>query len=99
MKDFITTRLSRILKYPDAWGPPLAVETQVILLVEMWCILQGKIEKEIYETSDRLYLFAYESTKIPGPLTLADNLKLESHANEEFVAILKAFIISEGINV
>lgn len=97
VESFINKRLAAIFKNTDSWGPPLAVELQVILLIEMWHVNCGRTEYFVYNTNSRFIKFIYRDDRAPGPnnLPLAHQLKLDNSSNEIFVEILKDFTIKE----
>lgn len=41
VKQFIEQRVQAILRTPELWGPPAAVEMQLIQLVELWLVYHG----------------------------------------------------------
>jgi hypothetical protein len=94
MKDFVEQRLLAILKSPNGWGPPMAVELQVLLLVEMWHVIQGAPSEHVDRTSWRFA--AYLGLVLPGPpVSLASRLELTDEASDQFVSILRAFVEHE----
>src|SRR5690349_14238823 len=91
MKEFVEQRLLAILRSPDGWGPPLAVELQVLLLVEMGHVVRGAPSEHVDKTSRRFT--TYLGLVLPGPpVSLASRLELTDAATDQFVAILRAFV-------
>lgn len=95
MKDFVEQRLLAILTSPDGWGPPQAVELQVLLLIEMWHVIQGAPSDQVNNTSRRYA--QYLGSVLPGPpVDLAHRLELtDERATDQFVAILREFVQRE----
>lgn len=96
---FAQQRLEAILDYPDGWGPPRAVELQVLLLVELLHVIDGRSKDHVDGTARRWQRHIFEQTKIEGPLDLSGKLGLEHRASPEFVAVIRTFLVSEGIEV
>ena len=98
MQDHICRRLEAILKSPDGWGPPHAVELQVILLVEMWHVVRAASREQVDNTTRRFAGFL--GSVLPGPPTpLAVRLGLTDTATEQFVAVLREFIHHESVDL
>lgn len=94
LNDFLTSRLSAILSRPDAWGPPVAVELQILLLVEAHHAAAGAPADVVDGTMTRW--LAHAEQHIPGrPFLLAGRLGLENKATPQFVRILEAFVERE----
>ena len=94
MSSFLRQRFAAILKRPDGWGPPHAVELQVLLLVEMWHVAHGAAPVHVNGVTQRYD--EYLGRTLPGaPTPLAHRLGLDQTANERFVEILRAFIEQE----
>ncbi|MCB9760482.1 MAG: hypothetical protein H6739_11640 [Alphaproteobacteria bacterium] len=94
MADFIAHRMASILRTPDGWGPPHAVELQLLLLIEMLHVVRGA-PREYVDTVMERYA-RHLGSVIPGPPTpLALRLGLEDQADERFVAILRDFLNAE----
>lgn len=91
---FVQARISALLTRPDAWGPPLAVELQLLLLIEMWHIVSGAgrvCADGVTERYDR-----FVGTVLPGPpFPLATRLGLSDRANDRFVELLRDFLSEE----
>lgn len=51
--DLLARRLDALLQRPDGWGPPQAVELQVLLLLEVGHCLAGREEAFVDATWDR----------------------------------------------
>lgn len=95
MKEFVTQRLEALLQRPDGWGPPLAVELQFLLLVEMWHVVQGASTEHVDGVAGRFERFL--RTRFPGgpPVPLALRLGLDQRATDEFIDVLKSFLEQE----
>lgn len=98
MQEFVRQRLEAILKYPNGWGPPIAVETQVLLLVAMWHVVQGAPSEHVDHTSRRFA--GHLGSVLPGPpVPLAFRLGLADTASDQFVAVLRTFVQQEGVDL
>lgn len=94
MAEYIQRRLSAILQRPDGWGPPHAVELQVLLLVEMWHVLCGAQQAEVDDVTNRFSRFL--ARQLPGPpLPLALRLGLTHRSSPQFVELLRQFVEEE----
>lgn len=95
MGRFIQERLAAILRRPDGWGPPHAVELQLLLLIEMWHVVQGAPMERVDRVTERYDRFL--GTTLPGgpPVPLAVRLGLDQRATEQFVEILRTFLRQE----
>lgn len=94
MAAFVHDRLTNLLRAPDAWGPPQAVELQLLLLVEMWHVVNGASREHVDGVTERYDRFV--GSALPGaPLPLALRLGLTTRANERFTEILGAFLRAE----
>ena len=92
--EFVDQRLEAILSHPDGWGPPHAVELQVLLLIEMGHIAHGRTEDHVYGVTERFS--RHLGQRLPGPpLPLAHRLGLKDSANDRFVQVLRDFIEAE----
>lgn len=90
---FVQQRTSALLESPDGWGPPHAVELQVLLLVEIQHALRGS--PEIAEGVTRRFA-GYLGEILPGPPhPLAIRMGLDDSATKEFVAHLRVFVARE----
>lgn len=91
---FVMRRISAILAQPDGWGPPFAVEMQLLTLVEMLHSLDGAAEERIQNVTRRFAGFI--NKRFPGPpLPLAHRLELDDEANEQFTRTLAQFVQAE----
>lgn len=78
----------------DSWGPPVAVELQVILLMEFWHVARCAPQELVDLTNERFGRFI--GTRLPGScFNLAGRLDLAQKTNEQFVLILTDFVPSE----
>jgi len=94
MVAFVRARLKALMERPDAWGPPEAVELQVLLLLEMWHVAAGASREQVDGLLDRYH--RYLAAHVPGPpIALAMRLSLSDRANARFVDALQEFIASE----
>lgn len=91
---FLRQRFAVILKRPDGWGPPHAVELQVLLLVEVWHVAHGAAPTHIYGVTRR-YDEHLDRTVPGAPVPLAHRLGLTNRADDRFVEILSAFVEQE----
>ena len=92
----VAQRLGAILRRPDGWGPPHAVELQVLLLVEVWHVAHAAPQEQVDGTSRRYDRYLGEV--LPGPpwpLAARLGLGLNERANDEFVKILCVFLERE----
>lgn len=97
METFLRNRLWAILKTPNMWGPPLGIELQILLLVEMWNVTQGKDRDFVDRTSERFTYFVFMRFKSPSatfPISL--RLDLKDDSTEEFIMALRDFCTTEG---
>lgn len=90
---FIDQRIDEILKRPGMWGPPIAVEMQVLTLLDVRsCMSTG------FETDPRARIVAWTThmndMKVDGPNTmcLTDRLGLTTLFSERFVEVLRVFV-------
>lgn len=89
--EFALDRIKFILKMPDAWGQPHAVELQILLLIELAHVAKDN-KKEVIDGVMERY-GCYLGIAIPGFNTdLANRLGLTSRANQEFINLLTTFI-------
>jgi hypothetical protein len=91
MIEFIDSRIDSILKAPDMWGPPLAVELQLILLLELREVAIEGV------TQDRAVLRRYQvhlkkATNGSGNMMLCDQLGLGHSASESFTQVLRSWV-------
>lgn len=94
LQEFVDSRLVSILKWPNMWGTPAAVECQFLLLVEMWLTLKGASEEDVTSTAQRFY--AYINADPPqSVMTLSDRLELTHSCSNLFVTILRGFLAVE----
>lgn len=90
MVAFVRQRVSALLKVPDVWGPPEAVELQLLLLLEMRHVASGASQEETDGVTDRYR--RHLGRVVPGPaIPLSARLELTTHANEQFVQVLRNF--------
>ncbi len=93
---FVNQRIADLLRAPDGWGPPHAVELQLLLLIEVLHVASGSppgIVDGVMERFDR-----YIGTRVPGPpLPLALRLGLQDEANTQFIDLLHGFLQSERL--
>ena len=77
----------------------MAVELQVVLLIEMWHVVNNKTEDFIHSTNNR-YIKFLANADIDGPINwpLSIRLNLNEQANDKFVEVLEAFIKEEMEN-
>lgn len=91
---FVNQRVSALLASPDAWGPPEAVELQLLLLLEMWHVARGAPRDEIDGVTERYD--RHLGRAVPGPpVSLAARLELTAQADERFVNVLRDFAATE----
>lgn len=94
MADFVDQRIEALLRTPDGWGPPHAVELQLLLLMEMWLVVRGSAKPVVDGTTERYQRFLART--LPGsPIPLALRLGLVEQSNERFVTILRSFVAAE----
>lgn len=94
MASFVQERITALLGRPNGWGPPLAVELQVLLLIEMWHIVNGASREHADGVAERYDRFV--GSVLPGPpFPLAARLGLGDHANERFIELLREFLSRE----
>lgn len=91
---FVRQRLHAILASPDEWGPPEAVELQVLLLVEILLVTSGRPTAYADQVVVRYRQFR-ETHGLASPLPLAHRLGLRNRASAEFINVLKRFTESE----
>lgn len=88
---FVRQRLTSLLAEPDAWGPPIAVELQLLLLVELLHTVRSSDPDVVAARYER-----HLAARVPGaPAPLADRLGLTGSATPEFVDILRVFAATE----
>lgn len=87
---FVPNRLARMLKKPDAWGIPEAVEFQILLLIEMCLVIDGAPTAIVDGLMGRYWDFLH-LRKPGGPVPLSERLGLRFRASEEFIQILSEF--------
>ena len=93
MLNFVAERIEQILARPDMWGPPICVEMQILLLIEMRHVCSGRA---LDETVPRWRAFTCEKTK--GNSSLAGNLGLtNARATPEFVEYMREFVNREAL--
>lgn len=97
MTRFVQRRLAALLKTPDGWGPPHAVELQLLLLVEMEHVVSGVSADTVDEVT--LRYDRYLGRVRPGPpRPLALRLDLDERSTPEFVSLLTEFLrLERGI--
>lgn len=94
MRAFVRQRIGALLDRPDAWGPPEAVELQLLLLLEMWQLASGASQEEIDGVFDRYQ--RHLGRAVPGPpASLSERLGLAARADERFVRVLREFVDTE----
>lgn len=94
MSSFLRQRFAAILRRPDGWGPPHAVELQVLLLVEMWHVAHGAAPEHVNGVTQRYD--EYLGRTLPGaPVPLAHRLGLKQTADDKFTEILRTFVQQE----
>ena len=88
---FVRQRLTSLLTEPDAWGPPIAVELQLLLLVEVLHTIRGSDPDGVASRYEH-----HLAARVPGPpAPLADRLGLNGLATSRFIEILRDFSSSE----
>jgi hypothetical protein len=94
MLEFVRSRIVAVLRSPDGWGPPHAVELQLQLLIEMWHVATGANPQTVRGVTRR---FArYLGRERPGaPVPLCERLGLTEAASPEFVRLLWGFVREE----
>ncbi len=96
MADFVRRRLTSLLQNPDGWGPPHAVELQLLLLLEMWLVVAGAPQETVDAVAERYQRFL--SRELPGPpLPLSLRLRLGNESSPEFVRFLRKFVLAEQL--
>jgi hypothetical protein len=91
---FVEQRLISMLRTPDAWGTPDAVELQVLLLLEVRLKAKGADDVELRDVQQRYTRFLAQ--RLPGPpSSLAERLGVGFSANARFVELLGEFVQSE----
>lgn len=91
---FVVERISALLARPDGWGPPLAVELQLLTLVETLHALDGASDERIHSVTQRFS--EYLAERVGGaPLPLAERLGLSEQASEAFTRLLAHFLLEE----
>lgn len=98
MKSFILRRIEAILHRPDTWGPPRAVELQVLLLVEMWHVVAGASKDRVDDTHIR-YDQYLDSVLPANCFDLTGKLGLTNRASDQFVDLLRNFVKQEELPV
>lgn len=91
---FVWRRLLAMLERPDAWGPPEAVELQVLLLLEILLVSAGLPPAYADQVVVRYRRFR-DAEGVGSPLSLAARLGLRHRANAEFTRLLRKFAESE----
>lgn len=94
MAHFVSRRLDSIWRHPDGWGPPHAVELQVLLLVEMWHVLMGSHPEEVDRVTERFANFLADNCAGP-PVPLAVRLRLAHTSTKQFITLLRSFVQEE----
>lgn len=95
--DFVRQRISAVLQHPRGWGPPRAVELQILLLVEVGLVGKGASK----ETVDGVLLrWSRHVGKVvcPGPQDLTGKLGISDSwvgPTSTFVEVVREFIESE----
>lgn len=94
MLNFVAERIEQILARPDMWGPPMCVEMQILLLIEMRHVCSKS--PMLDTTVPRWRAFTCEKTK--GNSSLAGNLGLtNARATPEFVGYMREFVNREAL--
>lgn len=94
MLEFVRGRIAALLRSPDGWGPPHAVELQLQLLVEMWHVAAGASRETVRGVTRRFA--SYLARERPGPpVPLCVRLALADEASAEFVRLLAGFVREE----
>lgn len=98
--EFIDQRFTAIMTFPEAWGPPEAIELQVLLLIELRKVALGAPQEDgtpAANTMDSYDRFLALSVGGP-PFCLAVRLQLKDTPREEdcenrkrFFELLRAF--------
>lgn len=94
MTDFVHRRINAMLRRPAGWGPPHAVELQILLLVEMWHVVQGAPKERVDGVMERYDRFLAGVLRPGAPLPLAFRLD-DASTDLRFSEILSAFIQAE----
>ena len=95
-KQFLTSRLSVVIERPDAWGPPIAVELQVLMLIELLLLAEGKPADHIDGMPGRYDSFLAQNLG-ENSLPLAHRLALTNTSTEQFAKLLRDFAVTEGV--
>lgn len=93
---FVRDRIEAILKAPGmwTWGPPAAVELQLLQLLETAHVCAGSDRETARAVPDRYW--AHIGTIVPSSsLSLAAGLGLGNEASDQFVSVLRDFVTSE----
>lgn len=93
---FVHQRTTALLERPDGWGPPAAVELQLLLLLEMGHVAAGAPPEVVDGTMDRYRRYMGRSVG-ESSLSLAGRLGLTTRSNERFVALLRGFVAEEQL--
>lgn len=94
MLNFVNDRIAAVLLRPDMWGPPMCVEMQILLLIEMRHVCSCPTALD--ETVPRWRKFICEKTK--GNSSLAGNLGLTNkRSTTEFVEYIQEFVNREAL--
>ena len=101
MKAFITEHMHALFKYPLAWGPPAALEAQLLLLVEMWHVSEDRDMMFVHTSQIRFIDYCERQGLLTSPVAdcLADRAGVTSsdltNPNHSYLQHLRAFVQAE----
>lgn len=95
MIEFLEQRITTMLKHPNVWGEPHAVELQLILLIECWHVAREKPLEWVDLTQNRFISFIQAAVPHSAPIPLSHRLCLDQRASNEFIALLTSFWLIE----
>lgn len=94
-RPFIEERLSKMLTSPRGWGTWLAVECQIISLLEVWHVASGNDLELAYDTYPRFWRFAYAQRSLVGNFTLSARVDKGELSEGDFIQLLTDFVTDE----
>lgn len=97
LTELVQVRLASMLNNPAAWGPPIAVELQALLAIDVLLGLKGHDREHVDGATARYHAFLEEVVPIGIAMPLAIRLDLMHEATEDFVHILNEFAKREGV--
>lgn len=101
MKAFITEHMHALFKYPLAWGPPAALEAQLLLLVEMWHVAEDRDMMFVHTAQIRFIDYCERQGLLTSPVAdcLADRMGVAEcdliHQGHPYLQHLQTFAREE----